>query len=266
MDLLKKQLAPISESAWKEIDEEARNALGPLLSGRKLVDVAGPLGPDVGAVNLGRLDVPGGQDERVKFGVRRVLPLVEVRVRFELDIWELDNIDRGSKDPDLDDLRRAAGDIAKFEENAIYNGFPDAAIRGLVESSEHEPVTVADDPASILDAAVKAVTTLRLFGVEGPFSLALGVKLQEGLDSGKEHGYPIRDRILHVIEGSIVFAPYLAGGLLVSGRGGDSELSLGQDISIGYHNHDDEKVRLYFTESLTFRVLASEAVVRLETK
>ncbi len=265
MDLLKRQLAPISDNAWSEIDDEARRVLAPTLSGRKLVDVSGPLGLDAAGVNLGRLDVPGKQSDDVRFGVRRVLPLVELRVRFELDIWELDNIDRGAKDPDLDDLRRAATDVAKFEETAVYDGFADASIQGLMESSEHDPVAVSKEPASLMDAVVKAMTQLRRSGVEGPYTLALGEELQQGLDAGTEHGYPLRRRLLHVIEGPIVFAPFLKGGLMVSGRGGDAELVLGEDLSIGYHNHDDKKVRLFFTESFTFRVLAPEAVVPLRT-
>jgi uncharacterized linocin/CFP29 family protein len=234
-----------------------------MLSGRRLVDVTGPLGLEHAAVNLGALEVPDGQGEGVRFGVRKVLPLVEVRVRFELDIWELDNVDRGSKSPDLDDLRRAASDLAKFEETSVYNGFPDAEIKGLVESSEHNPIAVKGEPASLLETSVEAMTKLRRAGVEGPYSLALGAELQQCLDSCTEHGYPLRKQLLSVIEGPIVFAPFLKGGMLVSGRGGDSELVLGQDIAIGYHNHDDEKVRLFFTESFAFRVVAPEAMVPL---
>jgi uncharacterized linocin/CFP29 family protein len=48
-----------------------------------------------------------------------------------------------------------------------------------------------------------------------------------------------------------------------SQRGGDAELTLGRDMSIGYHSHDERTVRLYFTESFTFRVVGPEAVVGL---
>jgi uncharacterized linocin/CFP29 family protein len=99
--------------------------------------------------------------------------------------------------------------------------------------------------------------------VEGPYSLALGAELQNCLDSCTEHGYPLRKQLINVIEGPIVFAPFLDGGLLASGRGGDAEIVIGQDIAIGYHNHDDEKVRLFFTESFAFRVVGPEAIVPL---
>jgi uncharacterized linocin/CFP29 family protein len=266
MDLLRQQLAPISASAWNEIDAEAKNALAVNLSGRKLVDVSEPLGLAQAAVNLGRLDVPESQDDEVRYGIRRVLPLVEIRALFELDIWELDNVDRGARDPDLEDLRRAAKEIAKFEERAIYDGFPDGSIAGLLESSEFEPISVGLEPGALPDAVAKAVLRLRYADVEGPYALALGAALYQRLDAGSEHGYPIRRRISRQIEGPVLLAPYLTGGVLISQRGGDAEMTLGRDISIGYQNHDEKTVRLYFTESFTFRVLAAESLVALRAE
>lgn len=46
-------------------------------------------------------------------------------------------------------------------------------------------------------------------------------------------------------------------------RGGDFELAVGQDFSIGYLDHNAAKVRLYLEESFTFRVLSPEAAVPL---
>ena len=54
-------------------------------------------------------------------------------------------------------------------------------------------------------------------------------------------------------------------GLLLSRRGGDYELHLGQDLSIGYDSHDADQVQLYLQESLTFLALTAEASVTLPT-
>jgi len=264
MDLMRQQLAPISDAAWKEINDEAKNVFAIHLSGRRVVDMSGPLGIEAAAVNLGRLEVPKQKDNELQYGIRKVLPMVEVRAPFELDIWELDNVDRGARDPDLDALRRAAKEIAKFEERAVYDGFSEASIRGLVESSEFDPIEVEPEPGSLLDAVAKAVMRLRYADVDGPYALALGAALHQWLDSGCEQAYPLRKRLLQVIEGPIVPAPFLHGGVVLSRRGGDTELTLGQDISIGYEHHDARKVHLFFSESFTFRVLAPEAVVALE--
>ena len=49
--------------------------------------------------------------------------------------------------------------------------------------------------------------------------------------------------------------------MLLSTRGGDYELRLGQDVSIGYLSHDADSVQLYFTESFTFAAYTTEASV-----
>ncbi len=64
-------------------------------------------------------------------------------------------------------------------------------------------------------------------------------------------------------DGEIIWAPAVEGAVLLSTRGGDYELYLGQDLSIGYQSHDDHQIELYFQESLTFVVQTSEAGVVL---
>jgi uncharacterized linocin/CFP29 family protein len=86
------------------------------------------------------------------------------------------------------------------------------------------------------------------------------------LDAYSESGYPLRRRVQQSIpEVTFVWAPALkGGGLLVSTRGGDYELTVGQDLSIGYASHDRTDVELYLTESFTFRVLEEKAAVFLK--
>ena len=47
--------APISDAAWREIDEEARERLIAALAARKLVDFSGPHGWEHSASPLGRV-------------------------------------------------------------------------------------------------------------------------------------------------------------------------------------------------------------------
>jgi len=49
-------------------------------------------------------------------------------------------------------------------------------------------------------------------------------------------------------------------------RGGDFDLTIGQDISIGYLSHSDTAVRLYLEETITFLLLTTEAAVSLAPK
>ena len=112
MNNLLRELAPISSAAWGEIDAEARRTLKLTLAARKLVDFVGPLGPEAAAVNLGRAgSAKEGPRAGVESRVRRVQPLVEMRVPFELSREELETVGRGAKDVDLTPVIAAAPPI-----------------------------------------------------------------------------------------------------------------------------------------------------------
>ena len=44
------------------------------------------------------------------------------------------------------------------------------------------------------------------------------------------------------MDGGIIWAPAIEGGFVVTTRGGDFELDIGQDISIGYLSHSSTVV------------------------
>jgi uncharacterized linocin/CFP29 family protein len=102
-------------------------------------------------------------------------------------------------------------------------------------------------------------------GVNGPFALLVGTDISTRISVATENGYPIRKHIeQHIIDGPLVWAPSIDGAVLLSARGGDFALTVGQDLSIGYTAHDRESVELYLTESFTFRVLDGAAAVTLQ--
>ena len=265
MDLLKRELAPISGEAWEQIDEEARRVLKLHLAGRKVVDFSGPHGWTLGGVNTGRLvNIEAPAVPEVGHAIRDVRPLIELRSPIVLDILELDYAARGAGDLNLDPVIAAAERVARAEDSAIFHGFKGGNVTGIVEASPHAPIDVqtkVDWPRVVSAAADK----LRLAGVNGPYALVLGSPAFEELMSGGDDGYPLRKRITDsVAQTSLVWAPALKGGaLLISIRGGDYELTVGQDLSVGYASHDRTKVELYLTESFTFRILEDKAAILL---
>ena len=264
MDILKRSISPISDAAWQEIDEQAIKVLKSRLSGRKFVDVLGPFGWDHAVVSTGRLDVSAGKErEDVRWGVHVVQPLVETRSFFEMDIWELDNVARGVKDLELDNLISAAEKIASFEENALYNGFEPGCIVGLAQAGEEHQISVTtENPRSIMAGVSEGLVFFQKSAVEGPYMLVAGPQLWQAVDVAGE-GYPVRKRITNLFDGGIILAPELEGGFPVSSRGGDFELTLGQDFSIGFECSTGDKVQLFMAESFSFRVLEPNAVVPL---
>lgn len=261
MDLLKRSLAPVLPEAWELIDEEARRVLAIHLSGRKLVDFNGPKGWRYAAVNTGRM-VRFDQEpvEGVCAGLRTVRPLVELRTPIVLDIMELDAVARGADDPDLSAVVAAATKMARAEDRAIFCGYPQAGIPGIVASSPYAPLVV-EDPTVLPRRVAEARERLRSNGIGGPYALALGTRMFEEITSATEEGYPILKRVEKLVDGPVIHSDALDGGVLLSVRGGDYELTVGQDLSIGYASRTDHQVELFLTETFTFRVLEPAAAV-----
>lgn len=263
MDILKRSLAPITDETWAVISDQAQKTLKATLTARSFVDVIGPKGWDYAAVGLGRLDIPENQPESgLKYGIHNVQPLIETRVSFELGIWELDNVIRGAKDVELQPLIDAAQKIALFEEETIYDGFSDANIVGIAEAVELDAMSATDNPSGFLKAIFKGVTALTEASVEGPYILVVNPDIW-AMMSGATQGYPLRQRVEDMIGGAMIPCPTIDDAYLISTRGGDLELIIGQDFSIGYEAHDGRKVRLFLTESFTFRVIDPSVILRL---
>jgi uncharacterized linocin/CFP29 family protein len=266
MDLLKRNLAPILPDAWKAIDAEASRVLKLHLAGRKIVDFQGPHGWPFAAVNTGRLDLlPDIKDPELNLGIRQVQPLVEVRVPIVLSIMELDSVARGATNPDLTPVVKAAEKMAGAEDLAIFAGLRAAGIVGILPASPHPPERLSADVRAVPRAVLAAEEKLRQAGVSGPYALVLGTELYDQVFAFTEEGHPLARRIEQLlVDRPIVRATTIDGGVVLSLRGGDYELTVGQDLSVGYAFHDKHQVELYLTESFTFRVLEPAAAVRLE--
>ena len=262
MEILRRSAAPVTSEAWEEMDEQAKQILTTTLSARKFADVEGPFGWKYAAHPLGRLDLAENQNSNgVRYGVHKVLPLVESRRTFELSIWELDNISRGAKNPDLSALEEAAREMALFEEKAVYFGLAAAGIEGLAKAAEGRTVPAAtEDGKGIVNALTEACLRLNDDGIEGPYALVASPKLWKTV-YGESCGYPLSKHVERIVEKVILSSQ--DASFVVSLRGGDFELVLGQDFSLGFEERCGDKVRLFLAESFTFQVNTPEAVVAL---
>ncbi|GAA3647549.1 family 1 encapsulin nanocompartment shell protein [Nonomuraea antimicrobica] len=263
MNNLHRELAPISAAAWTDLENEARRTFRRHVAGRRIVDVAGPQGEELSGVGTGRLDALEAPAEGVIAQSRRGQPIIELRVPFTVDREEVDSVERGAKDADWQPVKEAARRLAFAEDRAIFDGYAQAGITGIRAGPSNPAIAL---PAQVRDypgAVDRAVSALRLAGVDGPYTLALGADAYTAVSGTSDQGYPVLDQITRLVDGDIIWAPALDGAVLLSTRGGDFELYLGQDVSIGYLDHDATSVRLYFQETLTFLLYTSEAAVTL---
>lgn len=263
MDLFKQHLAPIADEAWAEINETAIDVIETTLSARKALRVVGPLGLDKQSVSNGTLtlleDQASQHDGQVFAGLYGVTPLLETRLSFELSRWELDNALRGKQDLDLDVLEDAAEQLARFEENCIYNGHASAGIPGLVETAPHK-LRISDNANETLQAIASGLLKLQDAYTQKPYVLVVGDDVFTMLHSVYD-GKLLIDAVSSLIGGEVIHSKVLKGALLLPYDHEDLEITIGQDYAIGYESHDAKTVRLFITNAFTFRILDPDLIV-----
>jgi uncharacterized linocin/CFP29 family protein len=265
MNNLHRELAPISDEAWGELEQETTRTLKRYLAGRRVVDVNGPAGSTLSAVGTGHLEGIDPPAEGVRARRRQALPLVELRVPFTLSRQQIDDVARGAVDSNWQPAREAARVIAAAEDRAIFAGYSAAGIGGITPGVSNPPLTL---PAGVADypmAFAQAAGQLRAAGVDGPYTAVLSAEAYTAVSEASDHGYPIIRHLRNVLDGELIWAPAITGAVVLTSRGGDFVLHLGQDLSIGYLSHTDDDVVLYLQESFTFQLVTAEAAVALTT-
>lgn len=262
MKNLHRELAPISEAAWANLEGEIRSTFATRIAARRFVDMPEARGTEFSSLTTGREAEATSPVEAVRARRREVLPVVELRAPFTLSREEIDAVARGAVDPDWGPAQDAAAQLARAEDSAVFEGLD--GITGIIPATPNAAIGLPESIRELPDAVSRAIEAVRLAYVGGPYSLLLSAELYTQVVETVDHGYPVLAHIQRALgEGRIMWAPNLTGALLVSERGGDFELHLGQDLSVGYLAHDAQTVTLYLQESLTFRIATPEAAVAL---
>src|SRR5216684_3766617 len=174
MNNLHRELAPISEVAWAQIEEETSRTLKRYLAGRRVVDVRGPGGTGLSAVGTGHLRTIAAPLDGIVARQREVKALVELRVPFELDRQAIDDVERGANDSDWQPAKDAARQIAFSEDGAIFEGYAAAGIGGIRQGTSNPIMALPADVRDYPEAIAQALSQLRLVGVNGPYKVLLG--------------------------------------------------------------------------------------------
>lgn len=263
MNNLYRDLAPITEVAWAEIELEASRTFKRHIAGRRVVGVSDPGGPVTAAVSTGHLRDVEPPTEGVVAHLRDSKPLVRLRVPFTLQRSDIDDVERGSQDSDWDPVKEAAKKLAFVEDRTIFEGYGAAEIEGIRQATSNALLPLPQDARQMPDVISQALSELRLAGVDGPYSVLLSADTYTAVSETSDHGYPILEHLNRLVHGDIIWAPAIDGAFVLTTRGGDFDLQLGTDASIGYLSHDADTVALYLEETVTFLVYTAEASVAL---
>jgi uncharacterized linocin/CFP29 family protein len=261
---LHRELAPISDAAWDQIGDEVARTFKRYVAGRRVVDVKGPAGAALSAVGTGHLKPLSASREGILVRQREAKALIELRVPFDLSLVAIDDVERGANDSDWQPAKDAARKIAFAEDGAVFEGYSDAGILGMQQGTSNPKKPLPADVLQYPDAIAQGLSQLRLVGVNGPYAVLLGAEAYTALAETSDHGYPVLEHVKRLVDDKIIWAPAIEGAMVVTTRGGDFELHLGQDLSIGYLSHTDTSVRLYLQETFTFLLLTGESSVVLQ--
>src|SRR5580692_11366876 len=200
MNNLHRELAPISDAAWSEIEEETTRTIKRYLAGRRVVDVQGPSGVATPAIGTGHLRNVAAPADGILARQREVKALVELRVPFELDRQAIDDVDRGANDSDWQPAKDAARRIAFAEDGAIFEGYPAAGSGGIRQGTSNPLMTLPSDVREYPEAIAQGLSRLRLVGVNGPYSVLLGADCYTALAETSDHGYPVLEHVKRLVK------------------------------------------------------------------
>src|ERR1039458_9933725 len=181
MNNIHRELAPISDSAWAQIEEETSRTLKRYLAGRRVVDLKGPAGTGLSAIGTGHLRTVTAPAKDIVARQREVKALVELRVPFELDRQAIDDVERGANDSDWQPAKDAARQIAFAEDSAVFEGYTAAGIVGIRQGTSNPKMSLPADVLEYPDAIARALSQLRLVGVNGPYVVLLGAEAYTAL-------------------------------------------------------------------------------------
>jgi uncharacterized linocin/CFP29 family protein len=169
MNNLHRELAPISDKAWAQIEEEASRTLKRHLAARRVVDVPDPKGLELAAVGTGHLHQIQAPGDGIHGARRDAKAIIELRVPFELARQAIDDVERGATDSDWSPVKEAARRIAFAEDRAVFDGYAAAGIEGIREGSSNPGVVLPSSARGYPGAVARAVAQLQLAGVNGPY-------------------------------------------------------------------------------------------------
>lgn len=266
MDWLRREVAPLSDRVWKEIDDAVIRSAKPEMAARRIADFEGPKGWEHVAEPLGTRR-PG---PRAKSGAQYSLPdvmlLCEIRRDFSLTWPTIDAFERGARVLDTEPAEVAAREVALAEDDLAFHGAPGST--GYLSSQDSPRLTLGDwsSPGQVASDLIAAVSKLDEAGVGGPYAAVLDPpRFYAYLRFAAERKLSAEADSLDGLFRGIYRSSVIRGGGVFSLRGDDFLFVVGGDLTVGYRFHDREAVHLFCAETVGTHLLTAKAVCVLTT-
>lgn len=264
MDPLSRDRAPFEAEVWNSIDDAAVSAARSLLTARRFLDVDGPFGLGLNAVEAGGddfIDKPEDQDALAILGAAVSVPMLWRG--FVLSLRRLAARSEHGQPLDLTPVQDAAESVARLEERLIYFGDEKARLAGLLTAQGSTEVAGGDwaDIDRALKDVLAAVTALDEAGYRGPYALVAGPPLYNGLFRRYAGSDLLQVEHLGRLCTRGIYKAPIVGAAIIDPRAG--RLILGQDLVAGFAWADGVRCHLFLSESLVLKLDDARAVCRV---
>ena len=145
---LYRDLAPITDAAWTEIELEATRTFKRHIAGRRVVDVSEPGGPVTAAVSTGRLVDVKAPSSRCGGPLTRKQTACAAAGSLHVVPLKIDDVERGAQDSDWDPIKAAAKKLAFDRRPRHLRGLSRRVHRRNPQSHLEPQAEVARRPAS----------------------------------------------------------------------------------------------------------------------
>lgn len=267
MGYLSRDAAPFSEALWSAIDEAVTRAARPVLIGRRILKLYGPLGIGARSVALEDADTleEAAEDGIITTRGRTFTELPVLYEDFTLSARDMES----SAGADLSRAAAAAASCALREDRLIFLGSPELGYDGLLTVPGANKLIKKDWAAgenAFTDVAA-GVELLTELGLYGPYALVTSPDLymqMQRLQPGT--GMLEIDRVAKLLDGRVYRTPVLGKGTaaLLCTDVSNMDLAVGQDLAAAYLEQRELNYSLRVLETVLPRIRRGKAVVRFE--
>ena len=271
MKYLMRDDAPITPDLWDKIDSTIVKTARNVLTGRRFLNLFGPLGVGVTSINV---DDSDELDEVIKDGYiktvgRKFVAIPTLYDDFTLFGKDLEYYEKYDYPVDLSKAITSAEACALKEDSLIFFGHKELGCEGLLTKSGTQKIKRNDWAAgehafTDIAAAIQLLTSKAIYGT---FSLAVSPDLHLQMQRIQQGtGMLEIDRVSKLLKGNIYNTPVLGKNkaVLVCADSRYMDLVIGQDMTAAYIDSENLNHSFRILETLLLRIKRKEAIVVFE--